>query len=128
MDCPDQARRKQRVRRGASECIILAFVLVGVAATTILNLTCAASAQSLLLLPVASEPIQTVERAVPIGPGSGSVRSSPRNVRLIARNPRKFRSLRQCGPRSSESTSTSTRSFWGDGPGPLGCGGSVGLS
>ena len=66
MDCPDQARRKQRVRRGASECIILAFVLVGVAATTILNLTCAASAQSLLLLPVASEPIQGVERAVPI--------------------------------------------------------------
>ena len=65
MDRPDQARRKQRDRRGPNDCILLALVLVAVAA--FFNLTGAASAQSLLLLPVASEPIQTVERAVPIG-------------------------------------------------------------
>ena len=67
MDRPDQARRKQRDRRGPGDCILRTFVLVGVAATTCCHLTGAASAQSLLSLPVASEPIQTVERAVPIG-------------------------------------------------------------
>jgi predicted transglutaminase-like cysteine proteinase len=67
MDCADQARRKQRNRRGLSQCILLALAQVGIAATTLTNFTDAASAQSLILLPVASEPTQPVKRAVPIG-------------------------------------------------------------
>jgi predicted transglutaminase-like cysteine proteinase len=67
MDCADQARRKQRNRRGLSQCILLALAQVGIAATTLTNFTGAASAQSLILLPVASEPTQPVKRAVPIG-------------------------------------------------------------
>ncbi len=67
MDRPVQAPRKQRDRPDPGECIRLALLLVAVAATAFINLTGAASAQSLLLLPVASEPIQAVERAVPTG-------------------------------------------------------------
>ena len=46
MDRADQARRNQRDRRGPGECILVALVLVGLAATTFFNLTGAASAES----------------------------------------------------------------------------------
>jgi predicted transglutaminase-like cysteine proteinase len=66
MDRSDQARPKQGHRFGLSRCILPAFVLLAVAATGHFDLTGTASAQSLLLLPVASEPIPALERAVPI--------------------------------------------------------------
>ena len=90
MDRPDQARRQQRDRRGPGNCILLAFVLLGLAATTCCRLTGAASAQSLLLLPVASEPIQTVERAVPIGAWIRFCQKQPQECQIDRAQPTKI--------------------------------------
>ena len=90
MDRPDQARRKQRDQRGLSQCILLALALVGIAATTFINLTGVASAQSLLLLPVASEPIQTVERAVPIGAWIRFCQKQPQECQIDRSQPTKI--------------------------------------
>jgi predicted transglutaminase-like cysteine proteinase len=90
MDRPDQARRKQRDRRSPGDCILTALVLLGLAAITCCHLTGAASAQSLLLLPVASEPIQPVERAVPIGAWIRFCQKQPQECQIDRAQPTKI--------------------------------------
>jgi predicted transglutaminase-like cysteine proteinase len=90
MDDPDQARRKQRDQRGLSQCILLALALVGIAATTFINLTGAASAQSLLLLPATAGPIQPVERAVPIGAWIKFCQKQPQECQIDHSQPAQF--------------------------------------
>ena len=90
MDRPDQARRKQRDQRGLSQCILLALALVGIAATTFINLTGAASAQSLLLLPATAGPIQPVERAVPIGAWIKFCQKQPQECQIDHSQPAQF--------------------------------------
>ena len=91
MDRSDQAHRKQRDRRGPSDCILLASALLGLAAATCFNLTGAASAQSLPLLPVASEPIQTVEHAIPIGAWIKFCEKRPQECRTDRSQPAQIR-------------------------------------